>query len=141
MFDSHVFAAGLFGFSLPGLPEVFYLALRVLAAVGGFVIGYLLTGPLVRFLVRVAVHKQVPDGVLLWVKVLGGLVVAIVVFQLMQFGPGGGGSGSGGGTGDGKGTGKGTGSGKNGKPDPGKQNDDGKDKGKTRPTPEETLVV
>jgi hypothetical protein len=99
--------------------EVFLFAVRFVAALGGFVVGYALTGPVVTLLARLIFHKPMPQWSMAWCKVIGGFLVALLVFWLLPvggWGPGGGGKGSGGGTGDGKGTGSGkvtaTGSGK-----------------------------
>jgi hypothetical protein len=97
--------------------DVFFLAVRFVVALGGFAVGYLLTGPLVALLTRVAFHKTLPQWLQTWCKVTGGILVALLAFWLVPIGgwgggPGGGGKGTGGGTGNevGSGSGKGTGS-------------------------------
>jgi hypothetical protein len=90
--------------------EAFFLVVRFIAALAGFVVGYLLTGPIVTLLARVAFHKTLPNWSLAWFRVIGGLCVALLVFWLLPLGGGGGGGGgkgSGGGTGDGQGPGSG----------------------------------
>ena len=95
--------------------DVFFLAVRFVVALGGFAVGYVLSGPLASLLARVAFHKTLPDWAQAWCKVIGGLLVALLAFWLVPVGgwgggPGGGGKGSGGGTGNevGSGSGKGT---------------------------------
>jgi hypothetical protein len=114
--------------------QVFLLAVRFVAALGGFVVGYVLSGPVATLLARLAFHKPLPQWSLAWCKVIGGIVVAVLVFWLLPiggWGPGGGGKGSGGGTGDGKGTGsgQGTGTGSQAGKTNGKQPGDGTSKG------------
>jgi hypothetical protein len=88
---------------------------RFILALGGFAVGYLVTGPVVQLLMRLAFRKTLPDWALAWCKLVGGVAVALLVFWLAGFlglgGGGGGGKGSGGGTGDGKGPGSGKDSG------------------------------
>jgi hypothetical protein len=90
---------------------------RMIAAVGGFVVGYMASGPFWRLFWRGVFRKPIPPGLLPWVKFCTGLVLAAILYTLVHLG-GGGGLGWGGGTGDGigpgKGTGKDTGAGKDG---------------------------
>ncbi len=85
--------------------SLFFLALRVLAAAGGFLAGWYLTGPVVWLLARLAFHRNVPRWANYLCKLVGGVVVAVIVFWFLPLGSGGGGGGSGGGTGKGVGPG------------------------------------
>jgi hypothetical protein len=109
-----------------GIKDLFFLFVRVVAALGGAVAGWLVTGPVVQVLARVAFHRQMPPWALSWCKLIGAALAALLVFWLVHLGGfgGGGGGGKGGGTGKGVGpytngtgtgrgnpTGKGTGDG------------------------------
>jgi hypothetical protein len=91
--------------SLPdlGIQELVFLILRLTAATGGFVVGYLLTGLAARGLYRLTVQRPMPGWLTPVVKLMGGVIVAILIFLGLPLGFGGGGGGSGGGTGMGKG--------------------------------------
>ena len=88
-------------------------AFRVIAAVGGLVVGYFLSGPLLRVFWRIAFRRPIPPRLLPWAKSVVGVGLGLVVFVFFApfndnggwgfGGPGGGGSGSGNGTGDGVG--------------------------------------
>lgn len=101
--------------SLIGSP---LLIVRLIAAVGGFVVGYMFSGPFWRVFWRLVLRHPIQAGLLPWVKFCTGLVLAAALYSFVGFGGGGGwgwgrgggGSGTGGGAGDGKGVGKGTGS-------------------------------
>jgi len=89
-----------------------------LAVVGGFLVGYVLTGGLAWWLDRSLFRKTTPPVIHRTVRVLGGVIAAVVV-ALLVFGRGGGGVGGGQGEGIGSGTaspgsGTGTGTGTNG---------------------------
>jgi len=93
------------------------LIVRLIAAVGGFVVGYVGTGPLWRAFWRIARRQPIPSGLLPWMKFCTGIVLAALLYTLVGFGGtgwgwgrGGGGTGTTGGTGVQKGTGKGDGS-------------------------------
>jgi hypothetical protein len=86
-----------------GIQDLFFLVLRLIAATGGFIVGYLVTGPTARGLFRLAFHREMPRWSATFVKIVGGLAVAVVIFLCLPLGWGGGGGGSGGGTGSGKG--------------------------------------
>jgi hypothetical protein len=90
-----------------GIQELVFLVLRLTAALGGFVVGYLLTGLVARGLFRLTFHRQMPRWSTVIVKFIGGVVVAVLIFIGLPLGFGGGGGGSGGGTGAGKGPFKG----------------------------------
>ena len=80
---------------------------KIIAALGGAVVGWLLAGPVVRLLVRGAFHRPASSGTLFAGKICGaGLVGALFFFLVglggnFGFGPGGGGGGKGNGTGNG----------------------------------------
>jgi hypothetical protein len=112
----------IFGLSVDEIRAVFFLALRFVAAVGGFFVGWFLTEPLVSTVVWLATRKSLPRWVLAWLRLGVGLLVALLVFWYLPLGGGGGGGGSGGISGKGTGPGlgdtsgpqpAGTGTGKN----------------------------
>jgi hypothetical protein len=78
---------------------------RVIAALGGAIIGYFLAGPVVRLLYRGAFHRPAPGSAIFAGKICGaGLVGALFFFLVglggnFGFGPGGGGQGNGTGNG------------------------------------------
>jgi hypothetical protein len=120
------------------------LIIKLVAAVGGFVVGYFVSGPFWRLFWRGAMRKPIPPALLPWMKFCTGLVFAALLYSAVHFGgggwgfggPGGGGSGVGGGTGDGKGDGKSGGKGETTTPgDPGKKGP------ATTPPAREILVV
>ncbi len=89
---------------------------RLFLAVGGFVVGYLFSGPFWRLVWRVTRRQTVPPALLPWLKFCTGLILAALLYSFVPIGGhggwglgGGGGSGIGGGTGDGKGSQKGDG--------------------------------
>jgi hypothetical protein len=96
------------------ITDIFFFALRLMAAAGGFLAGWFATGPLATLLARLAFHRSMPEWTVYWAKLAGGLLVGLLVFWYLPLGlGGGGGGGSGGGTGkgvgphaDGPGTGK-----------------------------------
>lgn len=89
------------------------LIVKLIAAVGGFVVGYLLSGPFWRGFWRVVLRKPIPGPLVPVMKLCTGLVLAAALYSFVAlggggwgFGGGGAGPGPGGGkTGDGKGTG------------------------------------
>src|SRR5438132_140070 len=81
------------------------LTTLILSLVGGFVLGGLTTGLVVRLIVVATTGQKMPRWVLYLIRVLGGLAVALILFQIMGGGGGGGGFGGPGGAGDGTGTG------------------------------------
>lgn len=102
------------------------LIVRLIAAIGGFVVGYMFTGPFWRLFWRVAFRKPVPAALIPWLKFCTGLVLAALLYSLVGFGGGGGFGWGGGGTGSGTGTGAGKGTGKGNDPatnDPKKKGD------------------
>jgi len=96
--------------SLNDLWQVFWIALRILAAVAGAFVGWLTTGHLVRLLVRLAFQRPTPRPILAVARVVGAVLVGLLVYYYFPGGSGGWGFGGGGpgGGGSGKG-GNGTG--------------------------------
>jgi hypothetical protein len=80
---------------------------KIIAALGGAVIGWLLAGPVVRLLVRGAFHRPASSGTVFAGKICGAGLVGTLFFFLVGlggnfgFGPGGGGGGKGSGPGNG----------------------------------------
>jgi hypothetical protein len=101
----------IFGLFVDDIRALFFLALRLMAAAGGFFVGWFLTTPLVSTGVWLATRKSVPRWLMAWLKLGVGMLVALLVFWYLPLGTGGGGGGSGGGTGKGVGPGKGDSSG------------------------------
>jgi hypothetical protein len=79
------------------------LAIKCLAVAGGYLAGYLLGGAIAFALDRWVFAKKAPDAVKKVVRIVCGLVLAIIVAMIV-FGEGGGGFGMGGGEGKGSGT-------------------------------------
>ena len=73
----------LLGFSVL---EIVSFALKVMATVGGAILGWYVTPPLVRVLVRLAVHKPAPKAVVTVSRLMGALLVAAVVWSLWSWG-------------------------------------------------------
>jgi len=78
---------------------------RVIAGLGGAIIGYFLAGPVVRLLYRGAFHQPAPREAIFAGKLCGAGLVGVLFFFLVGlgghfgFGPGGGGDGNGTGNG------------------------------------------
>jgi hypothetical protein len=88
--------------------QIVSFALKVLATVGGAILGWYITPPVVRLLVRVAVHRPAPKALVAVSRLMGALLVAAIVWAIWSFGFGDGwgfGPGSGGGAGLGPGSG------------------------------------
>ena len=92
-------------------PHVFFV-IRVIAGIGGAVVGYFLSGPLLRVLWWIAFRRAIPPRLLPWAKSLAGIGLGLLLYFFIPLGgsggwgfggPGGGGSGSGDGAGDGVG--------------------------------------
>jgi hypothetical protein len=95
-----------------GLSTNLQIFLRGAAAVGGLVIGWFVTGPIVSLLFRAAFRKPTPSSLYYSCKAGGAIAAAYVIFVFLPIGLGGGGLGfgpGGGGPGDGKGSGGGSG--------------------------------
>jgi hypothetical protein len=84
--------------------------LRGLAVGGAFLVGYVLTWLIAKMLDRSLTAGKSPPTVHKTVRVLGGLLLAVIA-AIFLFGPGGDGLGFGGGPGDGRGQGTGEGKG------------------------------
>lgn len=84
-------------------------ALRIVTAVGAMLVGYLLTGPLVRVLVRLAVHKPLPKWTVRMFRGMGGILAGLLVYLYLPVGLGTGGWGFGPGKGGNAGLGPGPG--------------------------------
>jgi len=89
---------------------VFWI-LRVAAALGGALLGWFLSGPLVRILYRAARQKPAPNWLVGWSKLGGAALLAFLAYYFLPLG-GGGGLGWGPGAGGGPGLGPGDGSAK-----------------------------
>jgi hypothetical protein len=95
----------LFGLSVF---EVVSFTLKVMATAGGAILGWFVTPPVVRLLVRLAIHKSAPKPLVTVGRLMGALLVAAVVWSIWSFGSGQGwGFGSGWGGSPGSGQGKG----------------------------------
>jgi hypothetical protein len=88
--------------------NLFYNWLKFVAVAGGVVFGWLVAGPLVRLLVRLAFHRDTPRLVVSLSRLGGAALVGFIVY-LLPIGLGGSGWGLGGGDGPGSGKGKGAG--------------------------------
>src|SRR5438105_3154266 len=92
-----------------------HFGLRVLAGLAGAFVGWMFTGYVVRFLVRLAFHRPTPRPVLTLSRLLGALAIGLLVYYYLHPGGSGGwgwGGGGGGGSGSGQGSHGGTASGK-----------------------------
>src|SRR5262249_26778595 len=68
---------------------VFFLAVRFLVACGAAFMAWLLLGPPVRGLYRMAFHKPMPGTAVGVSRLVGGVCVGLLIFFLMKgFGPG-----------------------------------------------------
>src|SRR5437588_6706160 len=105
--------------------EVVSFALKVVATIGGAIVGWYLTPPVVKVLVRLAVHKPAPKPLVTVSRLMGALLAAAIVWTIWSFGFG---DGWGFGPGPGGSPGLGAGSGGTGKQQPAK---DGEQKDKT----------
>jgi hypothetical protein len=123
---------------LSRVSDLLTIAARVVAGLVGGVIGYFVTGPVARVLYRLAFQRPIPEGLVMWAKVAGAIVVAVLVFLLFTFGLGG--SGGFGFGGDGWGFGKGGHGDGKGDKEGHKETSPGKGKDKETP-PEKTLAV
>ena len=98
--------AMLFAFDLPDTSKAAQYCLNGLAVGGAFLVGYLLTWFGAKLLDNWMTAGKSPPAVHKTVRVLGGLLAAVVV-AIFLFGPGGTGLGFGGAQGEGKGQGAG----------------------------------
>jgi hypothetical protein len=87
-------------FQLPGVEDFFHIVLRIVVVVGGIILGWFITPPLVKLLVRLAFHRTVNPWVLTVCRLGGAVLVGYLAFLLPLGmggrGPGPGGPGSGG---------------------------------------------
>ena len=91
-----------------GLSEGLLQTVKIIAAVGGAVVGWFVCDPLTRLLYRLSFRAPTPGPVLLLSKGAGAATLALVVYFAIHLGGGGGfGSGPGPGGLPGKGPGKG----------------------------------
>ncbi len=117
-----LFGQGLFDF---GLSEGVLHIVRIIASVGGAVVGWFVCDPLTRLLYRVSFRGATPGSLLLGTKLGGAVTLSLLIYFFMPLGGGGGfGFGPGPGGLPGKGHGEG-GSASNGIP---KTRKDAKDK-------------
>lgn len=91
---------------LESVEQLRHLPTLVLELVGGFALGGLVTGLVARLIVAGVTRQKIPRWILNVIRCLGGLAVALVLFQILG---GGGGGGPGGPGGPGEGTGDGSG--------------------------------
>jgi hypothetical protein len=96
----------LFAFDLPDTSKAVQYCLNGLAVGGAFLVGYLLTWLLAKLLDNWMTAGKSPPAVHKTVRILGGLLAAVVA-AIFLFGPGGSGLGFGGAQGEGKGQGTG----------------------------------
>jgi hypothetical protein len=90
--------------------EIVSFALKVLATVSGGILGWYITPPVVRVLVRIALHKPAPGPLVTVSRVMGALIVGAIIWAIWSFG-----FGDGWGFGPGLGSGAGLGPGSGGK--------------------------
>src|SRR5438034_1102815 len=83
--------------------DPFLLFVKIPAAVGGALLGYFASGPVIRLLYRTAFHRPVPGWLLPLGKLSGGAILGAVLFFLVGLG------GTGLGFGPGRGNGPGDG--------------------------------
>lgn len=69
------------------------VGINILAIIGGFIAGYIITWILVALLSKYALKRKIPRPVQLLLRYVGGLLLAILI-ALYVFGEGGGGMGS-----------------------------------------------
>jgi hypothetical protein len=114
-----------------GLTEGLLFVIRIIATVGGAVVGWFVCDPLTRGIYRLSFKGTTPGSLLFLTKLGGATGVALLIWFFMPLGGGGGGLGWGSGTGGGPGKGAGQGGDKKGtgtddKTKPGKETKDAK---------------
>jgi hypothetical protein len=92
-----------------GLPEAALGVLRVIAAIGGAFVGWLMSDPAARGAYWLAAHKPIPGWSLPWIKLASAAALGLLVYFFIPLGGGPGGWGYGPGTGGGAGQGAGVG--------------------------------
>jgi hypothetical protein len=124
-----ILADGLFDF---GLQEGLLHIVRIIATIGGAIVGWFVCDPLTRLLYRISFRGATPGPLLLLAKIAGAATLSLLIYFFMPLGGGGGGLGWGPGMGGGPGKGAGSGGDKSGSNDSSK---DPKsiDKDKTNP--------
>jgi hypothetical protein len=124
-----------------GLSEGILFFVRVIATVGGAVVGWFATDPLTRLIYRLSYKGPTPGSVLFGAKFTGAVTLAILIWFFMPLGGGGGGLGWGPGLGGGPGKGPGQGGDKTGNAQNGKDAKDAKNKtAKTEPEREPVKI-
>ena len=97
-----------------GLTEGLFFVLRIIATVGGAVVGWFVCDPLTRGVYRLSFKGTTPGSLLFLTKLAGATGVALLIWFFMPLGGGGGGLGWGSGMGGGPGKGPGQGGDKKG---------------------------
>jgi hypothetical protein len=118
-----------------GLSELFFLVIKIIAVIGGGLVGWFVTKPVVRLLVKLAFHRETPAPALTVSRILGAILVACIVYKVWNFGPGGGGPGPGPGPG-----GKDKGASRDVKPSDPKKDQPARDS-KPKPAPTEVVPI
>lgn len=116
-------------FALFGLQEWLFWLFRVAAGIGTAVLCYFLLGPVIQALARVALHRRLPSWIVVWVRILGGILLGMLVYYYLPIGGGPGWGPGSGGPSEGKGTGE-NGKGKPGLPDTSPKQQTGTETGK-----------
>ena len=99
-------------FAFIAFTEQVFFVIRIIAAIGGVVVGHFLSGPLLRVLWWFVFRRSIPPRLLPWAKSATGLGLgALLYFFVPLGGTGGWGFGGAGGGGSGSGSGNGTGGG------------------------------
>jgi hypothetical protein len=86
------------------IKELLFFLLRVGVALVGAFLGWLVSGPLVRLLVRLAFHRPASPLVLRFGRLAGAVLAGLLVYYFFHLGSGGSGGGIGGGIGQGQGS-------------------------------------
>ena len=82
----------LFALSLDfGLSETVLFLVRIIATVGGAVVGWFVCDPLTRIVYRASAAKPTPGGLLLGTKMGGAATLALLIYFFLPLGSGGGG--------------------------------------------------
>ena len=97
-----------------GLTEGLFFVLRIIATVGGAVVGWFVCDPLTRGIYRLSFKGTTPGSVLFLAKLGGATTLALLIWFFLPLGGGGGGLGWGPGMGGGPGKGPGQGGDKKG---------------------------
>jgi hypothetical protein len=92
-----------------GLTEGVLFIVRIIATVGGAVVGWFAADPLTRLAYRLTVKKPTPGPLLFSTKSIGAITLALLIYTYLPLGGAGGGLGFGPGLGGGPGKGPGKG--------------------------------